>query len=166
LQGVLRARGRRPRARYSPREGVRCGCGAVPGLRRSTSSGGRGDATGRGPGCARRGAFGPRRAGSAQRGMTVAVIGPVEWRVLERLGRLLAGEVRLQGSSRRFGPGSRRRLEATPGRAERVCGFFEGFSGRKSGAGGRGGVTESLAGARPGCVQFFLAPESVPSAVG
>jgi len=36
--------------------------------------------------------------------------------------------------SRGFGRGSRRRLEADRGRAERVCGFFEGLSPMKSGA--------------------------------
>ena len=55
-------------------EGVRCGCGAVPGLRRSTSPGRRGDATGGGAGGARRGALGLGRAGSTQRGVMPGLI--------------------------------------------------------------------------------------------
>jgi hypothetical protein len=43
--------------------------GAVPGLRWPTSSGRCGDQAGGGPGCARRRAVGPGRAGSAQRGV-------------------------------------------------------------------------------------------------
>jgi len=55
-------------------EGVRCGRGAVPRLRRPPASGGCGDASRGGAGGARRGALGPGPAGSTQRVVTPGLI--------------------------------------------------------------------------------------------